>query len=579
MVALRRYGLFGLLIAVQLLVVLLAPSHPSSSNTALGGQFTGGSSGSGFSGGSGTASGSGSGSGSSSFSGSGGSGGSAGASGGVGAGGTSSGATGGGSGAAAGAGGGSAGSAGSAGSGKGKSGSTKTSSGGQFCITGLLEHPPCVKKYSGPNGGATSAGVTSNAVTIVMYRNAENAAVDAILRSTGTYITPQAEQAMLGAIQQYVDSHYQLYGRKINFVYDQGTCNPSPPVDSCFRTDADSLVAKYHPFAVFWDNDTNESAFFDELARKGVISWGGWNFTDQFNDSLRPYHYDTLMGGDTQAEITGQWWCRRMAGGKARYAGTSDLQAKVRKVAVVYPNTAETTPSAKLLEKIISGCHTSVVDSPYSSDTSTAATQATTLAVKQKQAGVTSVLWDSDVIAPTYATKAEAAQHYEPEEVIAGGGLLDYDPLAQTYDQTEWAHAFGPSDLPESTNISVQDAGKIWHAEHRSGNPDPNSNLLTSYALSVAGGVQAAGPKLTPLTYEYGLLTSPGYDAWGKYHDSKLTYVKYGKGDYTAISDIREVTYSTTAKSPVNGHVGAYVPIRGGERYQLGQIPNSQFVR
>ena len=51
--------------------------------------------------------------------------------------------------------------------------------------------------------------------------------------------------------------------------------------------------------------------------------------------------------------------------------------------------------------------------------------------------------------------------------------------------------------------------------------------------LSVAGGVMAAGPKLTPLTYEYGMLTQPGYDSWAQWHDPQLIYIKYGKGDYT----------------------------------------------
>ena len=146
-----------------------------------------------------------------------------------------------------------------------------------------------------------------------MYRPKANAAVDAILRETGTYTPPAAEKQQLQVVNSWVNKHYQLYGRKINFVYYQGACDIAPPQDSCFRGDADALVNKFHPFAVFWDNDTNEAAFMDELARKGVVGWGGWGFTDTFNDNLRPYHYDLFMGGDVQAAITGEWWCKRMA--------------------------------------------------------------------------------------------------------------------------------------------------------------------------------------------------------------------------------------------------------------------------
>ncbi|MGH8861173.1 MAG: hypothetical protein ACRDVG_08045 [Jatrophihabitantaceae bacterium] len=569
MQAFRRYGPFAVLIAVQLILVLIAPSRPSASGSVpLGGTFAGaagsapGATGNTPVGGNAPGSGKLSGVGTS-----------AAPVGGVGAGGTGG----------TGAGGSTPG--GSGGGGRSNRGGSAAGgarqSAGTYCVTGLLEHPPCVKKYSAAsNGGATSRGVTGKSVTVVMYRNAENQAVDAILRSTGTYIAPQDEQKMLGVTGSWVNSHYQLYGRKINFVWVQGNCNPAPPDDSCFRSDADSIYAKYHPFAVFYDNDTNEPAFFDELARKGVITWGGWGFTDRFNNSLRPYHYDVLMGGDTQAQITGEWWCKRMAGRPARYAGDSALRGKKRKVAVVYANTAVTTPSAQYLESIINKCSPgSVFDAQYSSDTSTAASQSTAITAKEKNAGVTSVLWFSDVIAPAYGTKSQASQNYFPEQVIAGSGLLDYDALAQTYDQSEWANAFGPSDLAQNTSVNEQDAGRIWRAEKQAGSPDPNANLLTSYALTVAGGIQAAGPNLTPLTYEYGVLTSPGYDAWGSYHDPRLSYIRFGRGDYTGISDIREVYWDPNKVSPTDNRKGAYVAVNGGTRYQPGQIPTATFSK
>lgn len=450
---------------------------------------------------------------------------------------------------------------------------------GTWCVTGLLEHPPCAPKWAGgSNGGATWQGVTAKTVTIVMYRNKDNPAVDAILQETGTYTPPSAEQQMLGVVGKWINQHYQLYGRTIHFVWTQGTCDIAPPSDTCFRSDADAIVSQYHPFAVFWDNDTNEPAFFDELSRKGVVNWGGWGFTDSFNDGLRPYHYDGFMGGDQQAEITGAWYCKRLAGHKAEYAGDATLKTQIRKVAVVYPDTATTTPSAHHLEQILQGCagSSNVVDSPYSSDTSTAASQATSNTAKLKSAGVTSILWMSDPIAPAYGTKAEAAQQWFPEEIIAGGGLLDYDALAQTYDQSEWAHAFGPSDIAQVLPIDQSDAGRIWRAEGNSGSPNANSNLMTSYALIVASGVEAAGPKLTPLSYEYGMLTMPGYDSYRQWHDPRLYYVKFGRGDYTALSDIREVYWDGSKTSLTNGRQGAYVALDNGARYDLGDLPSGE---
>jgi hypothetical protein len=456
------------------------------------------------------------------------------------------------------------------------SGST---TGKSFCVTGLLEHPPCVAQWAGgSNGGATWQGVTDKTIKVLFYRAKENAAVDAILRETGTYISPSAEKQQFLLVSDWINKHYQLYGRKIVPVYYQGSCDIAPPKDPCFRGDADALYSKYHPFAVIYDSDSNEPAFFDELSRKGVINWGGWAFADAFNDNLRPYHYDLFMGGDTQAVLSGTWYCRRLAGHKAIRAGSASLRSKVRKVVVIYPDTPETTPPAVHLENIIKQCagSNSVIDGKYSSDTSTAAQQATTNTAKYKAAGATTALWFSDPIAPAYGTKAAAAQNWFPENVIAGSGLLDYDALAQTYDSSEWAHAFGPSDLGQTTPIMQVDAGRIWKAEGKSGQPNPSSNLVTSYELALSEGLVAAGPKLTPLTYEYGLLTAPGYDQWSKWHDPRLVYLAWGKNDYTGISDIREVYYNTNKKSAINGRRGTYIALNGGRRYDLNTIPSGE---
>jgi hypothetical protein len=451
-----------------------------------------------------------------------------------------------------------------------------TTTGRPFCVTGLLEHPPCVAEWAGgSNGGATWSGVTATSVTIVMYRHKDNEAVNAILRATNTYISPEDEKQQFELVTDWINKHYQLYGRTLKPVYVRGNCDIAPPDDACFRNDANMIVEKYHPFAVMYDNNSNEPAFFDELSRKGVINWGGWHFADAFSANLRPYHYDLFMGGDVQAQYAGTWYCRRLANKPAKYAGDADLRGKTRKVSVVYPDTPQTTPPAQHLMSMIRKCAGSdaVHDGKYSSDTSTAAQQATTNTAQTKAAGVTTVLWFSDPIAPAYGTKAQAAQNWHPEQVIAGSGLLDYDALAQAYEPTEWANAFGPSDLGKAVDIMQVDAGRIWKAQGKSGKPNGSANLLTTYELTMASGIMAAGPKLTPLTYEYGLLTAPGYDSWSKWHDPRLVYLDWGRGDYTGISDIREVYWDPNAVSPTNGRRGAYVPLNGGRRYQLNEIP------
>src|SRR5947209_16240240 len=191
MTSLRRYVPFALLVATQMVLVLVAPSHgASSTGPALGGTFQGGN----------AASSSGVGAGAPATSGVSGVPAPQGATGATSAGGAV--ASGG------------SGATGSAPAGTAALASGQTN-GQKFCISGLLDHLPCMAKWAGGNNsGATWSGVTGSTVTVVMYRPKENAAVNAILQKSGTYTAPNVEQQMLGVVQNWVNSHFQLYNRK-----------------------------------------------------------------------------------------------------------------------------------------------------------------------------------------------------------------------------------------------------------------------------------------------------------------------------------------------------------------------------
>jgi hypothetical protein len=445
------------------------------------------------------------------------------------------------------------------------------------CVTGLLDPPPCVPTWSGgSNGGATSPGVTGSTITVLMYHNKENPASSAIVKQIGVYMSPADEQAFLAAAARFINARFQLYGRKIKLVHVVGQCDIAPPQESCFRSEADSLVARYKPYAVFWVNDMNEVAFLDELSRKGVVNWGGWNFTDAFSRSLRPYHWDLMTGGDRQADIAAEFWCNQMANRPAAFAGTG-LKGTLRKAAILAPDTPVTAPPARRLLALLDKCdHNHPQLELYSSNTSTAASQSTTTMAQLRQDGVTSVLWFSDPIAPVYGTKQMAAQAFFPEQVLVGSGLLDFDALGQAYDQSEWANAFGLSDIAAATPTPESDAGRVWAA---AGN-DPSTlvayaQIVWSYLALVATGIERAGPTLTPLTFERGLLSMPGFGGWQTRHDPRLWLTKFGPDDYTAISDVRQVYWDPNAVSGINGRRGAYVALDRGRRYQLGGLPTT----
>ena len=446
--------------------------------------------------------------------------------------------------------------------------------------------PPCTPTWVGDNGGSTWPGVTRTTINVLFYREKDNAAVQGIEQAAGVYSAPQDEQAFIGAAVPFINSHYELYGRKLSIQYYQGACNPSPPDPNCYHNDADAIAAlNPKPFIVIYDNDTNEPDFFDELARHQIISWGGWHFDDQFNLQERPWHYDVYMSGDLQAVLTAEWWCKKLANKNAQFAGapdpgTTDLRNEKRKVAIAVAGyTVEEEPADHLASLINQCAPNSAEVITYSSDTTTSTQQATTQVNKMQSDGITSVLWFSDPIAPVYGLAAEQSQKYYPEEVLVGSGLLDYDVFGQLYQQSapkEWIHAFGPSDLGASIPFNQTDADVVWHEDPNvQGDAYAGANLPWSYFASIAYMLNQTGPNLNPGTFEKASLSQTPLSFWDTFHDPVHVYAKLGPnpnalGAYAEISDEREVYWDPNAISPINNKAGEYIGINGGQRYRVG---------
>ena len=437
---------------------------------------------------------------------------------------------------------------------------------------GLVIAPPCAPTWRGDNGGATSMGVTRTSIEVVLYQPKSNAAVDAILQSQGLSGTPQQDQDFRDRAAAFINSHYELYGRKVHFDLFQGQCEFAPPDIPCLRNEVDAAVAQYHPFATSWFSIVGE--VYDELSRKGVVSLGG--LTNAFDVAHRPYLYSVLMGQDEQATLATEYWCKKFANLPARFAGDPLLQRLPRKVAIVADDLDTLRPALDQLQEGIRRCDRNGAQMAlYSLDTSTAVSQSTTLMAKLKGSNVTTILWAGDPIFPVFGTHAATSQAYFPENVMEGGGLMDIDVIARAYDAQQWQHAFGISDLPAFQPVDHQDGGRVYRAAGGSGNVPLSAIFWPFYGL-FACSFQEAGPTLTPLTFERATLTSPSYGGWRATHDPHLpylhfAYLHFAPGKYTWISDAREVYWSASATSEFDGKPGAYVALDGGERYVAGE--------
>ena len=196
---------------------------------------------------------------------------------------------------------------------------------------------------------------------------------------------------------------------------------------------------------------------------------------------------------------------------------------------------------------------------------------------KVKGDGVTSVMFFGDPIAPAFFTKAMTQQAYFPEQVLVGAGLIDYDKLARLYDPQQWAHAFGPSDGVVFPPFDKQECSIMWRSAGRSGIPYSSAQLPWSYWTIVATGIQLAGPKLDPGTFEQALLSgSADTQQYAQTRNPGVGWVHFGRGDYTAASDAKEAYWDANAPSTLDGKRGAYLTLNKGRRYAIGQWPRGE---
>ena len=567
-----RYTPLLAVLAVQAILVLSAPApHSSSVATGTGGQFG--------SGGVGAAAGGSS----------------------AGAGGSSAGS------------GGTGASGGSAGVGGGTSG-VGTGAAGPVAKTGscvavktlFTYQPPCAPAWSGGNnGGATMTGVTGTEVRYVYYSVMANAEVSAILNRENLAATPEQICESIQAFTNEINKRWQMYGRKAvsldgpgnnagsknqspcTFPYFQSQCTSSPPDQTCYRADADAVAAMKPAFVIV---PTADTSFVYRLAQDHIVVVDGGGTTgsipEQYLEQLAPYLYTPGNNGTQQAYAFAQFWCAALAdrpvqfgGADVQHPGNNPLAPPPnRKLIISYAeNPGDPTDQilAQTLEGLITGkmCgHPGDVTlSSYASDITTAQQQTDNYIAQAKSFGATSATCFCDPIAPVFSTNGEEQQNYHPEQVMMGNGLLDYDVLAQLYNQDVWRNAFGLSNLGNALPFAQSDAVKAWQDSGNTGQPDQTENLNWFFYEAMADMIQQAGPVLNTTTIHTGLLDMPLLGS-NQYEGGMKFTAQY---PWSGMNDVRMVYYCPTTVSPINGQPGAYIALNNGTRYQTSHEPGN----
>ena len=462
-------------------------------------------------------------------------------------------------------------------------GKVKSINWGADCNTalGLYKYPSvnamaCYAPFKGSNGGATAMGVTATSIKVVVYLPEQNdpilSYIEGAIKDTAT--NAQTEATMQGWAGLF--NHFaQLYGRTVDLVPFVATGYSNDPVAA--HADALTIATNIKPFAVLDGPavDTS-SAFATELASQHVLCV---NCSIEPNMSYyaahSPYVWALGISGQQQLTHLMTYLSREVAGRKASFAGDASLRTKTRKFGVVVLGTSTFTPSVLKQFKKAGVPIAQVVT--YSSPIDLL-TSAPTLIAKLRSAGVTSIIFDGDPIAPQTLTRAAANQSYHPEWILSGSVLSDTAVFGRTYDQSEWSHAFGISF--GTARVATDGLKALYQWYTGSVPPDLTSAVIPFAALALLVPVlQEVGPDVTAQNFKNAAFSVPR----PKEMITSAMYTYGMKGiwpyaDYAGVDDATEVWWNPTASGPDEigrAGTGLYEYVNGGKRYLPSAWPKS----
>jgi hypothetical protein len=440
--------------------------------------------------------------------------------------------------------------------------------------------PECYAPFTGDNGGATAPGVTADSIKVVYYLGPDadpiiNYVTDAIKADDTNAQATETLQKM----RDYYEQFYEMYGRKIDLQIYEGTGNANDEVAA--RADAVRIAEDIKPFAVL-GGPALTNAFADELAARKVMCISCTpSQPPDWQAARDPYVWGIGIGADQSLTHVQEFITKQLIGKNAEHAGDPALQSQPRKFGAVYIQTGD--ESKKEADKFVANLTAAGADVaevlPYQLDPSTIQASAAQIVSKLKASGVTSVIFSGDPIAPRDFTKEATAQEYFPEWIVAASALVDTTAFSRTYDQQQWAHAFGVSHLAARQQPETSGYYSLykWFSGQEPPAKDTIGVLVPQLAL-FSGAVQAMGPDVTVDNFKKALFATKTKPAISQ------PFLSWGTGlwpapDYDGIDDATAIWWDPNATGPDEIRkqgTGMWQYVDGGKRYLPGKWPTDE---
>jgi len=435
-------------------------------------------------------------------------------------------------------------------------------------VPDMAYSPPCFA-FTGDNGGATTRGVTADTIKISYRVTPDNNLLKTLADLGGVELdeSNQEQASTAAALVEYFNANFQFYGRRMELVPYEGRGQILQEFLGAGQDAAtNDSIRVANEIGAFADITGLSQPYADALYRNQVISVGAPYMSREWFTQRRPYVWSNVPDCTNVSDISAEYTNKRLLGRESLYAA-GDLADQPRTMAVIAPNNLEYQQCVDSFEeRLAEQGNALTMRLDYTLDVATLQTQAANLLAQVKSEGVTSVSCACDPVMQMYLAEEAAAQNYEPEWLVAGVGFIDLDLGGQIIANRageQWSRAFGGSRWATAQSPQTSQA----HAAYRTVRDDVPSELVDQiYAqlLTVALGIQMAGPNLTPETFETGLFAYPPTSGQAGRWD-------FSPEHYTPVTDLREIWWDPDAVSPFNGKPGTWVD--DGRRFNDGELP------
>lgn len=424
------------------------------------------------------------------------------------------------------------------------------------------------------NGGATAPGVTADSIKIVVYVAPENDAVlDFITGPINADDTNEQENETYQVLTDMFNATYQTYGRTVELEFLNGSGQSADEVAA--RADAVKAMEEMGAFGV-WGGPVLSNAWTQEIQARGGVCLGCPAVRD-----AEPSVFGIVPSASQIRRHFIEYVDKKLAGKPAEFAGDESMHDTERVFGQLYIDTGSQDVQDGLEEQaeLMEEAGLELAEQiGYRLDPGSLAEQASTAIARLQSAGVTSVIIGGDPIAPKTFTEVATAQGYFPEWIMNGAALQDTAAFGRSYDQEQWAHAFGISSLDArvANGLGASESLYQWWAGEYAPADDSIGVIYPQPALFFRG-LQAAGPNLTMETFREGLRSSEPTEP--AITNQIITYGEHGiwdDVDWNGIDDMTEIWWDPTVEGPDEirkDGVGMYRYVDGGVRYLPGSWP------